>query len=694
MSVRTNHLDHLTIDASQDVARSVDNNLIEFLYNTSKSLDNSSIQYIRGRLEILHGYKDACDFLTGKFHDLTIISTQGYYIRFEDPVVGQALIDSQGDGEGLTYNKAALISQSNILKNLFQGNKQITKFNELKEFISMTYMQYECFKECSNLEEIDLTNITNLDSTCFYKCSKLKSIGNYSNLQSISDSTFDYCDLTGDFDFSHITISNSYNQDRHKPGGFRNNPHLTSIVMMNNVKSLCSFYGCSSLTSISNVDSVTNIPQDCFIGCDKLKTVSFPSCTSVLVSAFRTTKVESISFASLQQLNYDNSFQNCKSLTQINMPELITISGSYMFAGDTALTIVQFPKLQTISGGSTFAGDTALTTVNLPSCTSISGALIFYNCSNLETITLSENNNITIIPAECFRGCSNLTSISNLNYGNLTIINSHGFRDCVKLFENTAVLEFTNLITLNEAGFYNCKAQHVKFPALINGLKNLAGLKATRIDLNPNITEIPAYCFDGNSTIQTVTGLSNVTKVNYESFYNNTALTSLDFTNKLVNIGELAFAGCTQLSVICSNGDILKPVSIGSSAFNGTLITKIDLSECTSLSNGACMQTSSLVNIGSLNNTLTEIPSWCFAYSGITNIDIPASVTMLRDACFYGCSSLISITFHSTTVPSRDDVRQFAGCHANLKIYVPMESVETYKSTWSNWSSIIEGKNL
>lgn len=69
---------------------------------------------------------------------------------------------------------------------------------------------------------------------------------------------------------------------------------------------------------------------------------------------------------------------------------------------------------------------------------------------------------------------------------------------------------------------------------------------------------------------------------------------------------------------------------------------------------------------------------------GLTSINIPNSVTSIGKQAFRGCTGLTSITISNTTPPTLGD-EAFNNTN-NSPIYVPSESVNTYKST-ENWST-------
>ncbi len=91
-----------------------------------------------------------------------------------------------------------------------------------------------------------------------------------------------------------------------------------------------------------------------------------------------------------------------------------------------------------------------------------------------------------------------------------------------------------------------------------------------------------------------------------------------------------------------------------------------------------------------INNGVTSIGVDAFYYcSGLTSVTIPNSVTSIGDYAFYRCSVLTSVTINAESLESYgSDV--FYNTHANLKIYVPAESVDTYKTAWSAYADKIK----
>ena len=77
--------------------------------------------------------------------------------------------------------------------------------------------------------------------------------------------------------------------------------------------------------------------------------------------------------------------------------------------------------------------------------------------------------------------------------------------------------------------------------------------------------------------------------------------------------------------------------------------------------------------------------------TSIENIIIPDNITNIAGYAFYGCTSLVNVTVLATTPPTLG-YNAFVNNASGRKIYVPAESVNTYKSAngWSTYAADIE----
>jgi hypothetical protein len=101
------------------------------------------------------------------------------------------------------------------------------------------------------------------------------------------------------------------------------------------------------------------------------------------------------------------------------------------------------------------------------------------------------------------------------------------------------------------------------------------------------------------------------------------------------------------------------------------------------------------LNSITLPEGVTSIGDQMFGYcSSLASVTLPDSVTSIRENAFYLCSSLTTVYSKNPTPPTwSGDNYPFYYCANLKKIYVPIESVDAYKTAngWKNYASKIEG---
>lgn len=168
--------------------------------------------------------------------------------------------------------------------------------------------------------------------------------------------------------------------------------------------------------------------------------------------------------------------------------------------------------------------------------------------------------------------------------------------------------------------------------------------------------------FNFLSQITGVNWPSGITSISDSSFSNCRGLTSITIPNSVKSIGSSAFNSCSSMTSVTIGNNVK---SIGSNAFFF----------CTGLTSVT------------IPNSVTSIGGSAFIYCyGLTSVTIGNSVTSIGGSAFNSCSGLTSITIKATTPPTLANNNAFTNTN-NCPIYVPAESVETYKAA-SGWSSL------
>ena len=149
-----------------------------------------------------------------------------------------------------------------------------------------------------------------------------------------------------------------------------------------------SFYGCSSLTSITIPSSVTSLGRLCFSGCSSLTSINIPSSVTSLGRS---------------------CFSGCSSLTSITIPSSVISLGEYCFDSCSGLTSVSIPSSVTSLGECCFYGCSRLNSVTIPSSVTSLGSSCFSACTGLTSITIPSS--VTSLGSSCFALCGKLETV-------------------------------------------------------------------------------------------------------------------------------------------------------------------------------------------------------------------------------------------------------------------------------------------
>ena len=125
----------------------------------------------------------------------------------------------------------------------------------------------------------------------------------------------------------------------------------------------------------------------------------------------------------------NNAFNNCYSLTSVNIPEGVTSIGSSAFNNCYSLTSINIPEGVTSIGNSAFVYCCSLTNITIPEGVTSIGSSAFSYCFSLTSINIPEG--VTGIGNSTFSYCRSLTNIT-IPEG-VTSIGSNAFSYCTSL---------------------------------------------------------------------------------------------------------------------------------------------------------------------------------------------------------------------------------------------------------------------
>ena len=175
------------------------------------------------------------------------------------------------------------------------------------------------------------------------------------------------------------------------------------------------------------------------------------------------------------------------------------------------------------------------------------------------------------------------------------------------------------------------------------------------------VTKIKDYCFDRCGGMTGITLPNTITEISQYAFRYCTGLTEIEIPAS-AEIKNNAFEKCSNLVHVTRRGGGGFG-NLGDRAFG----------DCSKLEEFE------------FNNTLTNIPGWCFiGCSSLRYIDLPSSLTNISAQAFYSCASLGYILLRATTPPTLSTNVLPAELGS---IFVPDASVSTYKAA-NRWSDV------
>ncbi|MBQ8357474.1 MAG: leucine-rich repeat protein, partial [Clostridia bacterium] len=548
---------------------------------------------------------------------------------------------------------------------VFQRNENYYVPGNLKSVtVRGSTLPYGAFTGCEMLETVSLSDeILSLPESVFSGCTALDHLDAPEHLEVIGAKAFESCTA------------------------------LTSLSIPASVTEIgdTAFDGCTALTSLTMEGVVAEIGETILNGCTGLTDLSVCFEELTLADYFGST-----SYSQLRRVTAvgrsltDGALESCSAVTRITLPEGITALGDRALWGCSGITELTLPLSVTDLGTEVLGGCTGLTALTMHFTEAKPFGTLFGTVANAASLATVQGNETYYIPATlrqvsvrgsvlasgAFEHCAALTGIrldqeitalgdrtfagcealSTLTWSTkLTAIGAGALSDCTSL---TAITVPTGVISVGAGAFSGCTAltrvdwQATACADFTSADKIFvgAGQKGDGIAVifNPSMDKIPAYLFyvgettDGAPKLTSVSfaadgvaGLSDsvtgCSAIGENAFYGCSALASVQIPATVTAIGTRAFGLC----------DEIRRIAIGSM----DAWCRIDFADRTANplygTNGMLYVNDTGITDLTVPAGLSVLKPYTFiGYTALQSVSLPADLTSIGSYAFYQCVNI------------------------------------------------------
>lgn len=357
----------------------------------------------------------------------------------------------------------------------------------------------------------------------------------------------------------------------------------------------------SQLEKVTIPSKVTGLQYGAFESCSNLKDVTFAGGST------------------LQSVG-DSAFKECGSLENINLPDTVEEIESQSFYSCSALGEINLgPQLEQIGRYAFY--NTGLERVNIPDRTQEIGVFAFSSIASLREVTIGSG--LDGIEPGMFTDCENLSAIqfpSNITYIGNSAFNNIGL---------TAVDIPDTVTSVGISAFADCKSlQEVNLGSNMTYIADSAfsGCALKDITIGGKVESIGMFAFSSSQNLESVVIPNSVTEIEYGAFQNCRNLLEIDIPDSVEAIGGFAFD-----SMNSSSNTAWYDSQEDGVVYAGMVLYKYK---------GTAPEGTAVT----VEDGTKGIAGYAFYWQyGMTEIQIPNTVTNIGDYAFLGCEKLTEI---------------------------------------------------
>lgn len=612
-----------------------------------------------------------------------------------------------------TIGAAAFLNCNSLEQVAFAGNKvqaleqnAFSNCTSLKEIYlpnQITRIGHSAFGGCSMLQAIKLpSNLLRMDSQVFSGCNALSSVSIPASLRRIDAQLFEGSNITnltiedgadeltvdwvtadvneiGGLQYLPLNMQNVYigRNMRCAKNIFKQGTHIDHLTFGPMVQSVPNGL-CTQADLITDITCLSDNPPALFVN-ETLTADPFNAnvYNNTIVNA-NSSYAEAAGwnqFVHLQNADVEKSIADDNSFTYIydKVSKTLTISpigtGAYTIPNRGNDNLHTYAKFQNEAEHVLLKGEISHIGVNA-----------FYGFSHLQEISIPST--VTSIGVGAFSGCNSLKSVVVAPTSAPTVVNSNGavITDAV-----------ASTYDIFPASVYQNAVFYVEVPTAQTNYTQATRWKQFRNFATDWCVGNNVYARINNGILYIrYTGPANTEAATFDYVGDNAygahvpwanereRIKTVVFEGNITYIGEELLADCPNLTKVTFPANLKH---IGSAAFYGTGITDLELpSTVTTIEKTAFSRCAALKSIV-LPETLEEVSAYMFdGCTLLETITIPSSVTSIGKMAFAGCTNLKKVVTYGDSQLLTIGEKAFTGCSSLAGCILPpvVEHIQAY----------------